>query len=184
MGCGCAAAGRNATGRRHNSSKSSGCRLAHLSTNPIAQLCRSSCCCAHLLLLPQQHQQTVTPAVIVRQRKPWRRKEGTYIYFEDNAGVIVNPKGEMKGERDKIDWLGGGMKRRVQGGWCWEGLVVWVGGGSAALQLIQQAGDSLSGCSRVCCDTATPPQQPQQQQQLSHTRSISNWQHWPQQLVC
>jgi ribosomal protein L14 len=41
----------------------------------------------------------VTPAVVVRQRKPWRRKEGTYIYFEDNAGVIVNPKGEMKGER-------------------------------------------------------------------------------------
>ena len=40
----------------------------------------------------------VTPAVVVRQRKPWRRKEGTYIYFEDNAGVIVNPKGEMKGE--------------------------------------------------------------------------------------
>ena len=39
----------------------------------------------------------VTPAVIVRQRKPWRRKEGTFIYFEDNAGVIVNPKGEMKG---------------------------------------------------------------------------------------
>lgn len=36
--------------------------------------------------------------MIVRQRKPWRRKEGTYIYFEDNAGVIVNPKGEMKGE--------------------------------------------------------------------------------------
>ena len=40
----------------------------------------------------------VTPAVVIRQRKPWRRKEGTYIYFEDNAGVIVNPKGEMKGE--------------------------------------------------------------------------------------
>jgi ribosomal protein L14 len=41
----------------------------------------------------------VTPAVVVRQRKPWRRKEGTFIYFEDNAGVIVNPKGEMKGEQ-------------------------------------------------------------------------------------
>ena len=39
----------------------------------------------------------VHPAVIVRQRKAWRRKEGTYIYFEDNAGVIVNNKGEMKG---------------------------------------------------------------------------------------
>ncbi|RYR25144.1 hypothetical protein Ahy_B02g058791 isoform A [Arachis hypogaea] len=39
----------------------------------------------------------VLPAVIVRQRKPFRRKDGVYMYFEDNAGVIVNPKGEMKG---------------------------------------------------------------------------------------
>ena len=36
-------------------------------------------------------------AVIVRQRKPWRRREGYYVYFQDNAGVIVNQKGEMKG---------------------------------------------------------------------------------------
>jgi ribosomal protein L14 len=39
------------------------------------------------------------PAIVVRQRKAFRRKDGTYIYFEDNAGVIVNTKGEMKGER-------------------------------------------------------------------------------------
>merc|ERR1712196_649687 len=39
----------------------------------------------------------VMPAVVVRQRKPWRRKEGIVVYFEDNAGVIVNIKGEMKG---------------------------------------------------------------------------------------
>eukprot|EP01092_Planopodium_desertum_P002816 TRINITY_DN144_c0_g2_i1.p1 TRINITY_DN144_c0_g2~~TRINITY_DN144_c0_g2_i1.p1 ORF type:complete len:143 (+),score=39.21 TRINITY_DN144_c0_g2_i1:18-446(+) len=39
----------------------------------------------------------VTPAVVIRQRKAWRRKDGLFIYFEDNAGVIVNPKGEMKG---------------------------------------------------------------------------------------
>jgi large subunit ribosomal protein L23e len=39
----------------------------------------------------------VHPAVVIRQRKAWRRKDGTFIYFEDNAGVIVNPKGEMKG---------------------------------------------------------------------------------------
>lgn len=39
----------------------------------------------------------VMPAVVVRQRKAWRRKEGAVLYFEDNAGVIVNPKGEMKG---------------------------------------------------------------------------------------
>ncbi|KAL7663290.1 60S ribosomal protein L23 [[Candida] zeylanoides] len=39
----------------------------------------------------------VMPAVVVRQARPWRRKDGVYLYFEDNAGVIVNPKGEMKG---------------------------------------------------------------------------------------
>eukprot|EP00029_Vermamoeba_vermiformis_P014747 TRINITY_DN9860_c0_g1_i1.p1 TRINITY_DN9860_c0_g1~~TRINITY_DN9860_c0_g1_i1.p1 ORF type:complete len:141 (-),score=38.29 TRINITY_DN9860_c0_g1_i1:59-481(-) len=39
----------------------------------------------------------VWPAIVIRQRKAWRRKDGVYIYFEDNAGVIVNPKGEMKG---------------------------------------------------------------------------------------
>lgn len=39
----------------------------------------------------------VMPAVIVRQRKPWRRPDGIFICCEDNAGVIVNPKGEMKG---------------------------------------------------------------------------------------
>ncbi|KAH0847160.1 60S ribosomal protein L23-B [Fonsecaea pedrosoi] len=40
---------------------------------------------------------SVMPAVVVRQSKPWRRPDGIYLYFEDNAGVIVNPKGEMKG---------------------------------------------------------------------------------------
>lgn len=40
----------------------------------------------------------VMPAVIIRQRKPIRRREGFFLYFEDNAGVIVNNKGEMKGQ--------------------------------------------------------------------------------------
>lgn len=39
----------------------------------------------------------VMPAIVIRQSRPWRRKDGVYLYFEDNAGVIVNPKGEMKG---------------------------------------------------------------------------------------
>lgn len=39
----------------------------------------------------------VHPAIVVRQRKPWRRVNGTFLYFEDNAAVIVNSKGEMKG---------------------------------------------------------------------------------------
>merc|ERR1719421_373250 len=39
----------------------------------------------------------VLQGVIIRQRKAYRRKDGIFINFEDNAGVIVNPKGEMKG---------------------------------------------------------------------------------------
>ncbi|CAO1631424.1 unnamed protein product [Sympodiomycopsis kandeliae] len=39
----------------------------------------------------------VMPAVVIRQRKPWRRRDGVFLYFEDSAGVIVNPKGDMKG---------------------------------------------------------------------------------------
>ena len=39
----------------------------------------------------------VHTAVVIRQRKTWRRKDGTYLYFEDNAGVLVTPKGELKG---------------------------------------------------------------------------------------
>merc|ERR1719456_1169868 len=39
----------------------------------------------------------VCQAVVVRQKKAWRRREGMFVYFEDNAGVIVNAKGEMKG---------------------------------------------------------------------------------------
>jgi large subunit ribosomal protein L14 len=36
-------------------------------------------------------------AVIVRQRKPYRRIEGVWVQFEDNAAVIITPEGEMKG---------------------------------------------------------------------------------------
>ena len=36
-------------------------------------------------------------AVIVRQRKPWRRVDGSFIYCEDNAGVIITTKGDPKG---------------------------------------------------------------------------------------
>jgi len=36
-------------------------------------------------------------AVIVRQRKAFRRVEGVWVQFEDNAAVIITPDGEMKG---------------------------------------------------------------------------------------
>ncbi|MBI2112334.1 50S ribosomal protein L14 [Candidatus Woesearchaeota archaeon] len=43
---------------------------------------------------------TVVPAVIVRQRKEYRRPDGTRIKFEDNAAVVLkdekgNPKGTI-----------------------------------------------------------------------------------------
>ncbi|MCS7120608.1 MAG: 50S ribosomal protein L14 [Nitrososphaerota archaeon] len=36
-------------------------------------------------------------AVIVRQRRPFRRPEGVWVQFEDNAAVIITPEGEMRG---------------------------------------------------------------------------------------
>ncbi|MBX5321031.1 MAG: 50S ribosomal protein L14 [Candidatus Bathyarchaeota archaeon] len=36
-------------------------------------------------------------AVIVRQRMPFRRSDGVWVQFEDNAAVIITPDGEMKG---------------------------------------------------------------------------------------
>jgi len=36
-------------------------------------------------------------AVIIRQRKPFRRPEGNWVQFEDNAAVIITPEGEMRG---------------------------------------------------------------------------------------
>ena len=36
-------------------------------------------------------------AVIVRQRRPMRRPDGTMVYFEDNAAVITTETGETKG---------------------------------------------------------------------------------------
>ena len=36
-------------------------------------------------------------AVIVRQRRPFRRPDGVMVQFDDNACVIVTPEGETKG---------------------------------------------------------------------------------------
>jgi large subunit ribosomal protein L14 len=41
----------------------------------------------------------VVKAVIVRQKKPYRRKDGSYIRFDDNACVIIDDKKQLKGGR-------------------------------------------------------------------------------------
>jgi large subunit ribosomal protein L14 len=40
-------------------------------------------------------------AVIVRQKRPFRRPDGTMVQFEDNAAVIVTETGETKGSMIK-----------------------------------------------------------------------------------
>ena len=41
----------------------------------------------------------VVRVVIVRTAKEYRREDGTYIRFDDNAAVIINEEGEPKGTR-------------------------------------------------------------------------------------
>jgi len=41
----------------------------------------------------------VVKAVIVRTRKEFRRKDGTYIRFDDNAAVLINDQKEPVGTR-------------------------------------------------------------------------------------
>ena len=42
---------------------------------------------------------SVAKAVVVRTKKEIRRPDGSYIRFDDNAAVILNEGGEMKGTR-------------------------------------------------------------------------------------
>jgi large subunit ribosomal protein L14 len=42
---------------------------------------------------------SVAKAVIVRTKKEVRRADGSYIRFDDNACVILNQAGEMRGTR-------------------------------------------------------------------------------------
>jgi len=41
----------------------------------------------------------VTKAIVVRTKKEIRRADGSYIRFDDNACVLLNASGEMRGSR-------------------------------------------------------------------------------------
>jgi large subunit ribosomal protein L14 len=41
----------------------------------------------------------VSKAVIVRTKKEYRRKDGSYIRFDENAVVLLNAQGEPRGTR-------------------------------------------------------------------------------------
>ena len=49
---------------------------------------------------PEMRRQVLN-AVIVRQKRPFRRPDGTMVQFEDNAAVITTETGEMKGSQVK-----------------------------------------------------------------------------------
>ncbi len=44
-----------------------------------------------------QLRKQIMPAIVVRQAKPYRRENGDWIQFEDNAVVITNPAGDPRG---------------------------------------------------------------------------------------
>jgi large subunit ribosomal protein L14 len=41
----------------------------------------------------------VVRAVVVRTKKEMRRRDGTYIRFDDNAAVLIQPNGDPRGTR-------------------------------------------------------------------------------------
>lgn len=53
----------------------------------------------HALPNGQAKKGTVSKAVVVRTKKELRRKDGSYIRFDDNAVVLLDAAGEMRGTR-------------------------------------------------------------------------------------
>ncbi len=43
----------------------------------------------------------VVYAVVIRQRRPYRRPDGTMVQFDENAAVLVTPEGEVRGSEIK-----------------------------------------------------------------------------------
>lgn len=46
--------------------------------------------------IPEVRKQ-VFRAIVVRQRRPYRRPDGSWVSFEDNAVVLITPEGTPKG---------------------------------------------------------------------------------------
>jgi large subunit ribosomal protein L14 len=56
-------------------------------------------CVKHALPASGIKKGAVSKAVIVRTRKEVRRADGSYIRFDDNAVVLLNTTGELRGTR-------------------------------------------------------------------------------------
>ena len=53
---------------------------------------------------------TVSKAIVVRTKKEIRRQDGSYIRFDDNACVLLNNAGELRGSR-----IFGPVAREIRG---------------------------------------------------------------------
>ncbi len=73
---------------------------------------------------------TVTTAVIVRTKKEVRRQDGSYIRFDENACVLLNATGEMRGTR-----IFGPVARELRDGYmnASEKPILVIGGGIAGM---------------------------------------------------
>ena len=71
--------------------KGIGGRLIKITATGLDVLCMCSVMKGKLAL-----RKKVMSVVVICQRKSRHQKENIFIYFEDNAGVVVNVKGEMK----------------------------------------------------------------------------------------
>ena len=59
----------------------------------------------------QVKKKEVVRCVVVRQKQPFRRKDGSYIYFDENAVVIINREGKKEPRAGRIF---GPIPREVQ----------------------------------------------------------------------
>ena len=57
------------------------------------------CSVKHVIPGSEVKKKSIVRAVIVRCKQPTRRRDGSYIRFDSNAAVIVDPDGSPKGTR-------------------------------------------------------------------------------------
>lgn len=50
----------------------------------------------------QVKKKEIVRCVVVRQKQPFRRKDGSYIYFDENSVVIINREGKKEPRAGRI----------------------------------------------------------------------------------
>jgi large subunit ribosomal protein L14 len=65
--------------------------------NRMPQACVGDLCTVAVQKGTPEMRRQLVKAVIVRQRRPFRRPDGNWVQFEDNAAVVVSDDGAPKG---------------------------------------------------------------------------------------